>query len=103
MQHEKYGIVHHYEIAEKFSESAHFGISMQRIRFSMNLSADEYLHFYRGQAKAVSILADDGRRIEIPAASFRKFVTQDGVTGRFEMLLDSNNKLLRIERISPDN
>ncbi len=75
---------------------------MGRIRFSMNLSADEYLHFYKGHARAVSVVADDGRRIEIPAASFRQFVGQDGVKGRFELLLDGNNKLLRIARIGTD-
>lgn len=72
---------------------------MSRIRFSLSLSADEFLDYYKGYARAVSVVADDGRRIEIPAASFRQFVGQDGVRGRFELLLDGNNKLLRIERI----
>jgi len=75
---------------------------MSRIRFSLNLSADEYLHFYKGYARAVSVVADDGRRIEIPAASFRQFVGQDGVKGRFELRLDGNNKLVDIERIAAE-
>jgi len=72
---------------------------MQRIRFSMSLPADEFLFYYRGQVQTVSVVADDGRRIDIPAASFRQFVGKDGISGRFELLLDANNKLLRIERL----
>lgn len=72
---------------------------MQRIFFSLNIPADDYLHFYQGGALAVSVVADDGRRIEIPAGSFRQFVTHEGIHGRFEMHLDENNKLLRIKKI----
>jgi len=73
---------------------------MERIRFSLNLSADEFLYYYRGQAQAVSVVAQDGRRVQIPASSLRPFVERNGVTGQFEMVLGENHKLLRIERIS---
>ena len=73
---------------------------MESIRFSLNLSAEDFLHYYRGQAQAVSLLAEDGRRVQIPASSLRRFVDRNGLTGRFQMVLDENHKLLRIERIS---
>jgi hypothetical protein len=70
------------------------------IRFSLNLSADLYLSHYQGHIKRVSVLADDGRRIEFPANALRSFVTKDGVQGRFEMVVDDNNRMLRLERIN---
>ncbi len=69
------------------------------IRFSLNLSADRYLGHYQGSIKRVSVVADDGRRIEFPANALRPFVTKDGVQGQFEMVVDANNRLLRLARI----
>lgn len=69
------------------------------IRFSLNLSADRYLSHYQGHAKSVSVMADDGRRIEFPANALRPFVTKDGVQGHFELLIDGNNRLQRLIRL----
>jgi len=71
------------------------------IRFSLNLSADRYLSHYQGYARNVSVVADDGRRIEFPANALRPFVTKNGVQGHFELLIDSNNRLQRLKRL-PD-
>ena len=69
------------------------------IRFSLKLSADRYLSHYQGRAKSVSVLADDGRRVEFPANALRAFVTRQGVQGRFELIVDEHNRLQRIERL----
>ena len=73
---------------------------MERIRFSLNLTAEDFLYYYRGQAQAVSVVAHDGRRVQIPASSLRRFVERSGLKGQFQMVLDEKHKLLRIERIS---
>ncbi len=69
------------------------------IRFSLNLSAERYLSHYQGRARNVSVVADDGRRIEFPANALRPFVTQNGVQGHFELLVDGNNRLQRLKRL----
>ncbi|MBL3618034.1 MAG: DUF2835 domain-containing protein [gamma proteobacterium endosymbiont of Lamellibrachia anaximandri] len=71
-----------------------------RIRFFLNLTADRYLSHYQGHAKNVSVIAEDGRRIEFPANSLRPFVTKSGVQGRFELLIDDNNRLQRLDRLN---
>ena len=70
-----------------------------RFRFRINLSAEEYLRYYQGRAGAVIVQSEDGRRIQLPAARLRPFVMQEGVRGRFEITLDGNNRLQRIERL----
>ena len=70
-----------------------------RIRFQLQLSHEEFLHYYRGQANAILVRAEDGRRLQIPANRFRPFITHDGLHGRFEIELDEHNKLLGICRI----
>ncbi len=72
----------------------------RHIRFSLYLPADRYLRYYRGMASNVSVVADDGRRIAFPAAALRPFVTRDGVQGRFELVTDTDHRLLRLKRIA---
>ncbi len=71
----------------------------QLFRFSLQLTADQYLHVYRGTAKRVSVIANDGRRIEFPAQNIQKFLTHDGISGRFEMELTPENKFVAIRKI----
>ena len=70
-----------------------------RIRFHIVLSAEAYLHYYRGSAGAVSVQADDGRRIQLPASSLRPFVTNEGISGWFEITFDQNNRLIELSRL----
>jgi hypothetical protein len=63
------------------------------------LSADAFLSYYRGSARSVIVRAEDGRRIQLPAASLRPFFLSDGINGEFELTLDDTNKLLEIRRL----
>lgn len=69
------------------------------IKFSLYLTPERYLKYYQGIAKNISVIAEDGRRIEFPASGLRPFVTQDGIRGRFELQMDDHNRLQRIVRI----
>ncbi|HXK56134.1 MAG: DUF2835 domain-containing protein [Gammaproteobacteria bacterium] len=69
------------------------------IKFRVALSADAFLRYYRGSARAVIVRAEDGRRIQLPAANLRPFLLSDGIYGEFELTLDDNNKLLDIRRL----
>ncbi len=71
------------------------------IRFSLTLSPELYLSHYQGHARNVSVVADDGRRVEFPANALRPFVSRHGVHGHFELLIDSNNRLQQLKRL-PD-
>lgn len=72
---------------------------MQRHRFQLAISAETFLHYYRGAARAVIVQAEDGRTIQLPANSLRPFVTASGVVGRFELILDDHNKLVELRRL----
>jgi hypothetical protein len=74
----------------------------QPYRFQVELAipAAELLKLYRGQARNVSVLASDGRRILFPAQALKPHVRHDGVYGRFVIIVNADNKLLSIERVS---
>ena len=70
-----------------------------KIRFYINVSNEEFLRIYQGSANALLVRAEDGRRIQIPANNFRKFVTAAGLQGHFEMELNRDNRLVNLVRI----
>lgn len=74
---------------------------MERLYFNLNISADEYLRYYRGVAARVIARTQDGRTLSLPAARLRPFVTHSGIQGRFCATIDSNHRLIALER-QPD-
>lgn len=73
--------------------------STQRIRFRLAISADDYLAYYQGVARAVIVQAEDGRRVRFPAGALQPFVSHQGVHGLFELCFDAQNKLTGLRRI----
>lgn len=69
------------------------------IRFKLNLSYDQYLSVYQGVAKTVSVIADDGRRIQFPAGNIQPFLTRQGIQGYFEIELTQQNKFVGIKKL----
>ena len=70
-----------------------------RIRFFLDIPAEEYLYYYRGAARDVVTTAVDGRRVRFPASVLRPFVTGQGVQGEFLLHYDDHNRFVRLERI----
>lgn len=68
--------------------------------FTLQISAAEYLRYYRGAASHVVVRAWDGRRLRFPAASLRAFVTGDGVCGDFAIRFDADHRLIGLRRLS---
>jgi len=71
----------------------------QLIRFSLQLSYDQYLQVYQGAAKNISVVATDGRRIAFPARNVQSFLTKKGINGYFEMELTAENKFVCIKKL----
>lgn len=71
----------------------------RKIRFSLKIPARRYLRYYEGTVKWIQVKAFDGTRVRFPASVLRQFVTQDGIEGTFEITVDENNKLIRIEKL----
>ncbi len=74
-------------------------IRHQFIRFSLHLSYDQYAKVYQGIAKNVSVVADDGRRVEFPAGKIQPFLTKQGINGYFELELTAENKFVSLIKL----
>ena len=72
---------------------------MNCVRFRLQISAEDFLNYYTGQAKRVSVVSDEGQRVEFPAEHLREFVVADGISGYFELCFDQNNRFQYLQRI----
>ncbi len=65
----------------------------------VSLSADQYIRVYQSTARHVLARDMQGRSVQFPARALQRFVTRDGVHGRFKILFDEQGKLRGIERL----
>lgn len=72
---------------------------MNQLVFNVKISSQEYLKFYQGVASWVHIVAEDGRRLKLPAKHLRPFLTHDGICGRFLLTFDDMNQMTALKRL----
>ena len=56
---------------------------MQKMRFYLDISAQQYLSYYNGSAKIINVQTDYGRTLKFTASELQKYVTRSGIQGRF--------------------
>lgn len=71
---------------------------MRSIRFHLQLTSEQYLGYYQGHVRNISVISDDGRRIEFPAEHLRTFLTHDGIHGYFEIQYDQQQRFVALRR-----
>lgn len=72
---------------------------MNRYEFHLRIPASRFLDYYRGEVRQVVARSTTGQNVQFPASLLQKFVTPNGVEGRFALLVDENNKCVGLERI----
>lgn len=72
---------------------------MPSIDVTLNIDADEFLRVYQGSARDVVARADDGRTLRFPAAILRRFVTREGIVGRFRIDFDEDGRFADIRAL----
>jgi len=72
---------------------------------ALDISSEELLKYYRGNARNVLARAMDGTRCRFPVDALKPFVTHSGVQGKFRLTVQSDSnvdhggKLIGIERV----
>jgi hypothetical protein len=72
---------------------------MKQFHFSISLTPQEFKLAYSGSVKQVIVLTDEGSRVQIPVMRLQPFLLPNGVFGRFRLIIDQNNKFVRLERL----
>lgn len=72
---------------------------MRNFEFDMTLSAQKTRAIYEGQARHILVETEQGLKLQLPAANFYKYVTADGIQGRFSVKIDADNKLIEMRKV----
>lgn len=70
---------------------------MPRINVNLVLTAAQVRDYYRGSVRYVVATAEDGRTVRMPIKVLHKYISNDGIRGRFVITTDENFKFKRIE------
>ena len=76
-------------------------INQRQFVFSLRLTRDQFLDYYKGSAKGLLVVAECGRTVSFPPLRLIPFVTETGVSGRFALTVDRNNRFVSLKRITP--
>jgi hypothetical protein len=72
-----------------------------RVVVRLKMSREQVMDHYRGTIREVVTFDGQGRSVQFPAMMLRKFVTEEGVQGVFEITFDENHKLISMRRLNP--
>ena len=72
---------------------------MPSLRFNLYISPDEYLRWYKSEAKDVVTKSLDGRTVRFPADVLRPYVSHQGINGCFEIEFSKAGKFQSITKL----
>lgn len=71
---------------------------MLKYEFELHLSPTQYLDYYRGKVRHVVVRGATGQKIQFPASLVQRFVSAEGIQGKFTLTCDDQNKCVSLER-----
>lgn len=72
---------------------------MHKAVFSVKLNSDQVLQYYKGKKNSVRVRTESGQTMSIPYDVMLKFVTREGIYGRFEISYSDDGRLLDLVRL----
>jgi hypothetical protein len=71
---------------------------MKRFEFRIDITAHQYLSYYRVSIKQVVMQYTTGATVQSPASLLTQFITESGVHGQFVLTCDDDNKGSELRR-----
>lgn len=75
---------------------------LQRLEFSLDISAAKLERYYRGRVRDVLAYTYDGRRVRFPLTLLRPFISHHGVQGHFRIFFDQSMRCQGLEKIDAE-
>lgn len=72
---------------------------MKHFYFRVNITYQAFEQLYRTPNTVVKVRDEGGQMLQIPAMHFVPFFSQLGVRGRFELMLNENNKFQTLQQV----
>jgi hypothetical protein len=72
---------------------------MHRYEIHLSISTEQYLDYYRGVVRQVVARCANGQTVQFPASLLQRYVTPEGIHGRFVLTADEQGKHAALERL----
>ena len=72
---------------------------MHRYIFSLHISADNWLQYYRKPNANVVARATTGQKVQFKARHLQRHITHTGIDGIFCLTIDQNYDFVSLERV----
>ena len=66
----------------------------------LDISTNEFHHYYSNNIDSVIATSHDGRKIQFPANILQPYVSHAGIQGEFKLIVDENSKFKSISKIT---
>jgi hypothetical protein len=73
---------------------------MQTFYFTLSVKYNSCERFYIPGNSSVILTSDSGKRIQLPVKNLRPHVSPIGISGRFRLMVDNDNKIKSFEKIA---
>lgn len=73
-------------------------VSHTTLRFQLDLSAADFIAYYQGTIKSISVIADNGQRVEFAAKHLQPYLLHDGIHGQFVLTIDEKHRFVSLSR-----
>ena len=73
---------------------------MHTYYFSLSLNYEECRVLYLPENHSVVVTEEKGKRIQIHSKNLRPFVSQNGLRGRFRLVINKDKKLVSLDKMS---
>lgn len=77
--------------------------TMNPYEFTLSVPPEKYLDYYRGKIRQVVVRCTTGQTVQFPASLLQKFVTPEGIRGRFVLTTNGNHKVVSLERCTAES
>ena len=72
---------------------------MPELIVHVNVKPEQVAAYYRGEVRAVVARASNGQTVQFPLSVLHKFISTEGIQGRFKLVVDAQNKFQRVELV----
>ncbi|WP_190275745.1 DUF2835 family protein [Thiorhodovibrio frisius] len=74
--------------------------ALKTYEFSLRIPREDLLAFYEGRSRSISVVANNGLRLELPAEAFRRYIDHFGLRGYFRVLVTDEHRLIELQRLA---
>ncbi len=72
---------------------------LKKFHFALRIPREELMRVYTGSAQHLVVRCEEGVTLQLDASHLRSFTTLSGIYGRFELVVNAENRFVSLKQI----